>query len=438
MKLGEILVRDGHVTPAQIDMALARQKRDGGRFGTLLVEMGFVDLETITMYLGLEMSLPVATGAALDRAKRTAVRLLSPEQAARFRCVPLMISERQLIAAVDDPFDMHTLDEISSITGYRVIPRVAPEIRIYYYIERYYGVPRPERYRVLGDSPRGERRPAPHAPGTPLPGPSLPGLPPQTDSPIAAPTPAPVLRAASPPPEPAPAAQPPAPTHEVHDEVLTPEEIGAIELEADELVVELEADAAETARQAPPAEAFEAMRHETDAEAETPHPPLELDAAPTMIREAMQRGEVAEAMMGYAAHAFEAAVLFIVRDNLAFGWKGLGPQVTRERVDALLIPLDAPSIFQAAVKADDRFYTGTAFPAAIHRYLFKVLRCGEPRQTVVATVTIGKRLVNVLYAHVEDADTIPPEVVTGVRQLVDEAAAAYIRLIAVSKRDDRE
>jgi len=432
MKLGEMLVRDEHVTSEQIDEALVRQKHEGGRLGTLLAELGFVDLETITTYLGLELSLPVATGAALDRAKRTAVRLLTPEQAASFRCVPLMISERQLIVAVDDPFDMHALHEISRITGYRGIPRVAPEIRIYYYIERYYGVPRPERYRVLGDTPRGERRPAPPEPGTPTPGPSLPGLPPPTETPVEAPTPAPVLRAASPTPTPAPAPAP-APSHQYHDEVLTPEEIGAIELEADELVVELEADAAETAREAPPAEAFEAMRHVSEREDEAVIEPLELDAARTMMREAMQRGEIAEAIMGYAAHAFETAVLFIVRDNLAFGWKGVGPNVTRDRVEALLIPLDSASVFQTAMKAEDNFYTGGVFPSAIHRYLYKVLRDGQPTQTVVAAVVIGRRLVNVLYGHAATEGAIDPEVLAGVRTLVAEAAEAYIRLIAVSK-----
>ena len=43
-----------------------------------------------------------------------------------------------------------------------MLPRVAPEVRIYYYIERYYGVARPARFVKFGETPRGDderRRP---------------------------------------------------------------------------------------------------------------------------------------------------------------------------------------------------------------------------------------------------------------------------------------
>ena len=76
-----MLVRDGRLTEAQLGQALAFQARDGARFGTVLYEHGFVDLEALTIYLGLELGIPIATGAMLDRAKRASVRLLQPTQA---------------------------------------------------------------------------------------------------------------------------------------------------------------------------------------------------------------------------------------------------------------------------------------------------------------------------------------------------------------------
>src|SRR4029079_18160174 len=92
--------------------------------------------------------------AMLERAKRAAVRLLQPAQAFKHKCVPLVVQDRQLIAAIDDPHDFPILDALTSITGYRVLPRVAPELRIYYYIERYYGVTRPSRVLQFTDAPR--------------------------------------------------------------------------------------------------------------------------------------------------------------------------------------------------------------------------------------------------------------------------------------------
>ncbi|HUS66770.1 MAG TPA: hypothetical protein VMZ28_19670, partial [Kofleriaceae bacterium] len=193
MKLGEMLVRDGRVSQAQIDAAIAHKARVGGKIGSVMVELGFLDAETLTIYLGLMLGMPIATGATLERCKRSAVRLLTPQQAARYRCVPIVIQGQTLILAIDDPHDVQSLDALHNITGYRILPRIAPEIRLYYYLERFYGVARPPRYEALGETPRGNQQMGSHA-ASGLPGPPLPGLPPRRATPIQAPTPRPVLR----------------------------------------------------------------------------------------------------------------------------------------------------------------------------------------------------------------------------------------------------
>ena len=110
MRLGTMLLRDGRITQAQLDAAVAMQPKRGGRLGTILFEMGYIDADSLTAYLGLELGIPIATKAVLDRAKRAAVRLLTPELAERFLCVPLVVQDRQLIAAVRDPHDLLALD----------------------------------------------------------------------------------------------------------------------------------------------------------------------------------------------------------------------------------------------------------------------------------------------------------------------------------------
>src|SRR5215470_1069532 len=112
MRLGAMLVRDGRLDSAQLQEALSQQARSGGRLGTVLVEMRLLDADTLTVYLGLEMGIPIATRAALDRAKRTALRVVPAEHAARFLCVPLLIQDRQLIVAMRDPHDLVALDEL--------------------------------------------------------------------------------------------------------------------------------------------------------------------------------------------------------------------------------------------------------------------------------------------------------------------------------------
>ncbi|HEY0482268.1 MAG TPA: hypothetical protein VGD37_32330 [Kofleriaceae bacterium] len=410
MKLGEMLVRDGRLTEAQLAAALGFQARDGGRMGTVLVEHDMVDLEALTVYLGLELGIPIATGAMLERAKRAAVRLLQPSQAFRYKCVPLVVQDRQLIAAIEDPHDFATLEALASITGYRVLPRVAPELRIYYYIERYYGVARPARFLRFGDSPRGDEG----ALDAGLPAPPLPGLPPVPATPVTAPGPRPRLRSTTLPKQ--------------------FDDSEALELDAEDLIDTLDADDAALAEAAPntaplaPSGPVTAPRPATQPLAPAPLTP---DVALRELAKATDRNRIVDVLLGYAAATFDAAAVFTVRDNLAFGWKAIGELPGHANVEHLLIPLGSPSVIEAAVAAETGVFHGPLAPSAVNSYLYKVLHCAEPPIVTAGAITIGKRVVNVLYGHAPSLSPLQLEILQQVCRL---AAEAYARLIAVSKQ----
>jgi len=410
MKLGEMLVRDGRLTETQLVAALGYQARDGGRLGTVLVEHGFVDIEALTVYLGLELGIPIATGAMLERAKRAAVRLLAPAQAFKHKCVPLVVQDRQLIAAIEDPHDFATLEALTSITGYRVLPRVAPELRIYYYIERYYGVARPARFSKFGDSPRGTDSEVDAG----LPAPPLPGLPPVPAAPIAAPGPGPHLRSVK----------------------LTKmfDDSEALELEAEDLIDSLDADDAAPAEAAPSATPLQPSAPiATRLPSSPPIAPAQLtpDLALRELAQATDRNRIVEVLLGYASATFDAAVVFAVRDNLAFGWRAFGELPGYAHVEHLLIPLEAPSVVQAAIAAEDHVFHGSLAPSTVNSHLYKVLGCAEPPIVTAGAITIGKRVVNVLYGH---APSLSPLQLTALKQICKSAAEAYARLIAGKKK----
>jgi hypothetical protein len=418
MRLGEMLVRDGRLTEAQLDQALAFQAKDGGRLGTVLVEHGMVDLEALTIYLGLELGIPIATGAMLERAKRAAVRLLQPTQAFKHKVVPLVVQDRQLIAAIEDPHDFATLEALTQITGYRVLPRVAPEVRIYYYIERYYGVARPARFAKFGDTVRGT---GDSASDSSLPAPPLPGLPPVPHAPVAAPGPKPKLKSVK------------MPSLSTFDE-------SALELEAEDLLETLDAD--ETA----PAEAQTQLRsHRTTipptigaegqtsaqpADVGTRPGPISAEAALTELATLTDRNRIVEVLLAHAALIFDVSVLFAVRDQMAFGWKAFGDIPGRAHVEHLLIPLDSPSVIQAATAAETGLVHGPVTPSTVNNYLYKVLGCSEPRLATAGIVMIGKRVVNVLYGHGKE---LSEQQIEELREVCVAAASAYARLIAAQK-----
>jgi hypothetical protein len=294
-----------------------------------------------------------------------------------------------------------------------VLPRVAPELRIYYYIERYYGVARPARFQKFGDSPRGDES----AVDAGLPAPPLPGLPPVPAAPIAAPGPLPRLRSVK-----------------LVKLVKMFDDSEALELEAEDLIDSLDADDAAPAEAAPKATPLQPSGPVATRALNAPpvaHPPMLADLALRELAMATDRNRIVEVLLGYAASVFDAAVVFTVRDNFAFGWRAIGELPGHANVEHILIPLEAPSVVQAAVAAEGNVFHGPLAPSTVNAYFYKVVGCAEPPIVTAGAITIGKRVVNVLYGH---SPSLSPLQLQVLQQICKSAAEAYARLIAVAKK----
>jgi hypothetical protein len=149
VKLGTLLLRNGSIGLAQLEAALRNQVLYGGRLGTNLVELGFLDLELLSTYLGELSGLPVATPTLLDDAEPNLLTKLGSDDAHRFRAIPLgFLGDTTDTAAVAmvDPSDSPARDAVARRIGATVAPYVVPELRALYYLERHYGTPRRARF----------------------------------------------------------------------------------------------------------------------------------------------------------------------------------------------------------------------------------------------------------------------------------------------------
>jgi len=68
MKLGTLLLRNAAIGLSQLEAALRNQVLYGGRLGTNLVELGYIDLELLSAYLAELSGYPIATPTLLDQA----------------------------------------------------------------------------------------------------------------------------------------------------------------------------------------------------------------------------------------------------------------------------------------------------------------------------------------------------------------------------------
>ena len=140
VRLGELLLREKRVTPAQLQEALNHQRQHGGRLSTSLVKLNILTDDDITTVVSRHCGVPAINLARLRSRPRPIVRLVSAESATKYNVLPVGRSGTTLTLAMADPTNVFAMDDIKFMTGLHVEPVVASESAIREAIaKRYYG-----------------------------------------------------------------------------------------------------------------------------------------------------------------------------------------------------------------------------------------------------------------------------------------------------------
>ena len=144
-KLGEILLERKLVTTDQLGEALKTQVIYGGRLGTLLVQFGFLRIDDLGRCLSTQHGVPHALMDALEAATNEARMAVNKKLAARYNIIPMALVDGTLHLAMANP-ERKVAGELSFAMGVGIQRFVAPELRIKYFLERYYGVARSSQF----------------------------------------------------------------------------------------------------------------------------------------------------------------------------------------------------------------------------------------------------------------------------------------------------
>ena len=145
MKLGTLLLRNAAIGLAQLEAALRNQVLYGGKLGTNLVELGFLDLDQLTEYLSELSGVPALTTAMIDGASAEIAAKIDGEMAVELGAVPLFMVDGGCAVAMVEPRDRFALERLHGLVG-PIRPHVTPELRLLYCIEKLYGVSRKARF----------------------------------------------------------------------------------------------------------------------------------------------------------------------------------------------------------------------------------------------------------------------------------------------------
>ena len=143
LRFGEILLKNGVVTPSQIEKALEAQKESPGQLiGQILMELGAITEKDVAATLGQQMNIPYASlesGLLKPAAEQNLNKLLPEETARKHRVLPLYRHENSLTVAIADPTDIVVLDNLRKITGCHITRIIATPSDIQTGIDGFYG-----------------------------------------------------------------------------------------------------------------------------------------------------------------------------------------------------------------------------------------------------------------------------------------------------------
>jgi len=151
MKLGEALIKEALITRQQLEQALMRQVQFGGRIGTNIVELRFLEEEELSKFLARFFRLPAISPEQLNSISEDVINSLSRELVDKYKILPFKKERNRLHTAMLNPKNIKEISDLCFLTGFDIIPYVITELRMVFALEKYYGIKRDIRYISLKD-----------------------------------------------------------------------------------------------------------------------------------------------------------------------------------------------------------------------------------------------------------------------------------------------
>ncbi len=122
---GSMLVQEGVLTKEQLDEAQQIQSESGKSLTRILVDQEFVDETDLVKVLAKQIGIEYIALEEIT-VDPTAAALIPDNIAKRYAALPVLFDGDKLIVAMADPANVLAMDDIRSISGMEIVPRVAP------------------------------------------------------------------------------------------------------------------------------------------------------------------------------------------------------------------------------------------------------------------------------------------------------------------------
>ncbi len=148
-RLGDYLLNHELLSKDQLEEAVEYQCIYGGKLGTSLVELGYINEDKLAQVLSQQLKLHYIKPELLMKVPAEILKLVPQKVALKYKVVPYHLENRRLYLAMSDASNLADIDELSFQLDQVIVPLAIPEIRLMLALKQHYGLALTPRFETL-------------------------------------------------------------------------------------------------------------------------------------------------------------------------------------------------------------------------------------------------------------------------------------------------
>lgn len=136
-KLTKVLLETNLIKEKDLESALTIQKEKGGSLSDILVSLGFISKHDLMIVLSKGLGIP-PINLARYKVDPSVIKLVPKKAARHYKIIPISKMADTLMVAMADPLNILAIDDIKTLTGYKISPVIATEKDIREAFSEYY------------------------------------------------------------------------------------------------------------------------------------------------------------------------------------------------------------------------------------------------------------------------------------------------------------
>jgi type IV pilus assembly protein PilB len=137
-RLGDQMVKEGLLSPEQLQDALKEKNRTKKPLGEVLLSMDLTSLDRLNEFVAKKLEIPTVDLSSYTIDPEV-ISLFDEKIARKYKMIPLFKIKKALTVAMADPLDIFALDNVKGMIEFEIEPVIASEQSIVKAIDRFFG-----------------------------------------------------------------------------------------------------------------------------------------------------------------------------------------------------------------------------------------------------------------------------------------------------------